>query len=153
MPTTTRLVEQQVVLEAVGHEPRAAQVGEVGLREAAPVGTGDEQPVELHLGAVPAGDLADLGDGPAALAVPPEVDEEVDGVGDQQGGDRELDGLGALGDVLGQLLPRRQRRVVVDRRQARMAVLHRQQHLAGRVAVADLADDQPLRVELATGSL
>ena len=40
-----------------------------------------------------------------------------------------------------------ERRVVVHGRQARMAVLHRQQHLAGRVAVADLADDQPVRVE------
>ena len=40
-----------------------------------------------------------------------------------------------------------ERRVVVDGRQARVPVLHREQHLPRRVAVADLADDQPLGVE------
>ncbi len=122
-------------------------IGQVRLRHAAPVGTRDVHPVQLHLGAVPPGDLADLGDGAAALAVAAEVDEEVDGVGDQQRGDRELHGLGALGDVLGELLPRRQRRVMVHGRQAGMAVLHGEQHLPGGVAVAHLADDQPARVE------
>ena len=51
-----------------------------------------------------------------------------------------LDRLPALGDVLGQLLPRRQRRVVVDGRQARVAVLHRQHHLAGEVQLGDSFD-------------
>ena len=58
-----------MVIETVAAEHGPALIGKVGLGKSSAVGAGDEDPVQLHLGTVPPGHLAQLGDHPAPLPI------------------------------------------------------------------------------------